>query len=131
VEAKRPLEVVRAWLAAIERADLAAADELLTDDVVQVEHPNALNPRGATSDRATLLRRMDQGRAVLRSQRYDLESVVVEADRVAAEIAWVGVLALPVLGKQPGDELHAKFACLFTVRDGRIARQVNFDCFLP
>ena len=47
------------------------------------------------------------------------------------KLHWLGELAVPVLGKQPGEKLEALFAVLLQFKDGQVFRQENFDCFLP
>jgi ketosteroid isomerase-like protein len=34
-------------------------------------------------------------------------------------------------GLKQGEEMRARFAQFYTLRDGRIARQETFDCFEP
>lgn len=51
-----PLDTVRKLLAAIEADDEAALSALLSDALVQTEHPNLLVPKGAVRDRSDVLR---------------------------------------------------------------------------
>jgi ketosteroid isomerase-like protein len=125
-------EPVRRYLDAIEAG--ATGDALaafFTPDVEQVEFPNRLMPTGARRDLAAILEGAVRGQAVLRSQRYELHRVVEAGDHVAAEATWTGVLAVPVGQTPAGGEMRARFAMFFEFRDGRIARQHNYDCFDP
>lgn len=126
------LEIVRDYL-----NDLASGTTgerlaaYFTADAVQIEYPNRLNPRGGRSDLATLLRRAEQGRNVLRRQSYEITSAVVQNDRVAVEAVWTGILAIELGELKPGAELKAHFAMFFEFQDGKIRSQRNYDCFEP
>ena|SRR5689334_980073 len=110
------------------RAELA---EFFTEDALQIELPNKLNPTGGRSDLPTLLTRFEQGKTVLTSQRYDVVSVITEGERLAVEAMWEGVLAIPLGSLKAGDRMRAHFAMFFQFRDGQIAIQRNYDCFEP
>lgn len=121
---------VRRYLAALERGEAGdALARFFTDDAIQVEFPNRLNPNGQQSDLATILARSLQGKHVLTSQRYEIVSEVAQGSRVAVEARWSGTLAIMLGSLAPGSELKASFAMFFELRDGRIARQHNYDCF--
>ena len=47
------------------------------------------------------------------------------------EVLWAGTLAIPVGSLAAGDEMRAHFAVFIELRDGRIYRQRNYDCFEP
>jgi len=124
------LALIRAYLSALEAG--AVDDELarfFCSDVVQVEHPNKLNPGGGRSDLRTILARAKQGKALLKSQSYDVCSHIAEGSRVAVEALWTGVLAVPFGALAAGDRMRAHFAMFFEIVDGRIAFQRNYDCF--
>jgi ketosteroid isomerase-like protein len=123
-------DVVGRYLDAIERGDRPALEALLAPEMRFVERPNRLSPAGSDRDRDAILASFERGRGILRAQRYERVSVLVDGDQVAVELRWVGVLAVPVLGKAPGDELVAWVGAFFTVRGGQLVRQVNHDCFV-
>ena len=122
----------REYLAAIGRGDAGESlRRFFTPDFEQVEFPNALNPKGQRSDLASALERSERGKKVLTSQRFEVLSAVASGDRVALETEWTGVLAIPVASLPAGGEMRANFAMFLEFRDGRIARQRNYDCFQP
>ncbi len=126
------LDVVRAYLAAVER--MATGDDLArfyTPDAEQVELPNRLNPKGGTSDLATLLARAASVPSLLRRQRYALVSSMAVGARVVIEAVWTGELAIPFGTVAAGTEMTAHFAMFFELEGGRIRRQRNYDCFEP
>jgi ketosteroid isomerase-like protein len=123
------LDVIRRYLKAIE--DDSGAADFFTEDVVQIEHPNRFVPEGATRGLAELEQAAERGRKVLRRQRYEEKSALASGDRVALEVLWIGTLAVPVGSIPAGGEMRAHFGVFFELRDGRICRQVNYDCFEP
>jgi ketosteroid isomerase-like protein len=120
-------ETIRAYLAAIE----AAADiaPFFTPDAEQREFPNRLNAKGQQRDFRGLLEGAEKGKAFLVSQHYDIHAIVESGDRVAVEATWTGRMTFP-MGKTPaGEPITAHFAMFFEMRDGKIWRQRNYDCF--
>ena len=126
------LETARRYLDAVGRG--VAFDELatfFTFDVVQEEFPNRITPNGARRDLAAIREAADRGRAAMRGQRYDVLSAVANGATVALEVKWTGTLAVPFGTLRPGDEMTARLAMFLEFRDGKIARQRNYDCFDP
>lgn len=126
------LALLRSYLAALEAG--AIGDDLarfFTADAEQVELPNRLNPKGGRSDLATMLARAEQGRALLRAQRYVVHRAVARGSVVAMEAEWTGILAVPLGSLAAGSEMRAHFAMFFDIVDGRIRAQRNYDCFEP
>lgn len=52
-------------------------------------------------------------------------------DTVALEVDWSARLRLAIASLAAGDEMRAAFAVFIPLRDGRIAKQHNYDCFEP
>ena len=126
------VEIVRRYLASLER-DAPDADpgEFFAPDVVQIEWPNRLAPDGARRDLAGLREGRVRGRSVIRNQRFEIENVVAVGDEVALEVRWSGELLLPFGLLKAGDRMRAHFAVFIELRDGKIIRQRNYDCFDP
>jgi ketosteroid isomerase-like protein len=125
-------DIAREYLAALERGESGESlRRFLTPDFVQEEFPNALNPKGQRSDLASALERSEHGKMLLQSQRYDVHSAIASGDSVALEVGWSCVLAISVASLPAGSEMRAHFAVFFDFRDGKIARQRNYDCFDP
>jgi ketosteroid isomerase-like protein len=117
-------EAVISYLAAVEAMDVAAVDGLLHPDIRVIEHPNKLNPAGKQYDRAELRTAGERGRTLMARQRYEVRSLFVDGDRAAAQIAWTGVL-------HNGSEMRAHICSVIELRDGKIWRQEQYDCFEP
>lgn len=123
------LERARAYLSAIEaRADL---EPFFCPDVVQREFPNLLVRDGAVRDLATLLDGQEKGKRVLRSEKYEIVTSLEDGERLALEVVWTATLAVPLGSIPVGGTMKAHFGVFLTYRDGRIARQHNYDCFDP
>ena len=126
------LDAAFAYLRALEQG--ATGDALaafFTADVIQEEFPNRLTPNGARRDLAALLEGALRGQAVTTSQRYEVLGTMVQGDRVALEIQWRAIMAIPIGTLPAGAEMAARFAVFLKYRDGKITRQRNYDCFDP
>ena len=124
-------DLVRAYLAAVERFDVDAVGALLDPAMEQREMPNLLYATGQTRNRAKMLEDLPKGLRVLRSQRYEIGSLTAGGDRVVVEARWEGVLAVPLGRLQAGDSMVAHIAMVFECRGGRIVGQRNYDCYEP
>ena len=132
------LETARRYLAAIEAstagdrgAASGGAEGFFAPDVVQEEFPNRVVPNGARRDLTALHEAAERGRKVLRGQRYEVRAAYAVGDTVILETLWVGTLAVPLGTIPAGGEMRAHFAVVLELRDGRIVRQRNYDCFEP
>ena len=124
------LALAREYVAALERGEAGESmKRFFTPDFQQIEYPNRLNAKGQQSDLASVVERSERGSKMMKSQRYEIENAVADGDSVAMEVRWTGVLATPVPGLPA--EMRANFAFFLDFRDGKIARQRNYDCFDP
>jgi ketosteroid isomerase-like protein len=126
------IALAKRYLSAVEAgATGEALAAFYCSDVVQQEFPNRLTPGGATRDLAALLDGAAKGRKVMRAQRYEILNAVESGATVALEIQWTGTLAVPLGTIPAGGDMRARFAVFLEFRDGKIARQRNYDCFEP
>jgi ketosteroid isomerase-like protein len=124
-------EIVRTYIAAVERFDEEAAFALLHVEMTFHELPNRIRPKGGVDDLAAMrtgFRRAAEGR-VLSGQRYVIGEVIEAGDRVVVEARWEGDLVIPIGRLQPGEMLVAHLCMVFRLRDGRIVEQRNYDCY--
>jgi ketosteroid isomerase-like protein len=122
-------DIVRAYLKAIEsRGDSLA---FFAEDAVQEEFPNALIPSGARRTMTELREANARGRNVMTSETYEIVNLIEDGDRVACEVLWRGVLAVPLRSLKPGDAMKARFGVFFEFKGDKIRRQHNYDCFEP
>lgn len=126
------LDAAKNYLAAIERGAVGEAlAAFFTPDVLQQEFPNRLMPNGATRTLQQILESADRGQAILSGQRYEILNSMTSDHTVLLEVQWTGRMAVAVAGLPPGGHMRARFAVVLEYRDGKIARQRNYDCFDP
>jgi ketosteroid isomerase-like protein len=128
-----PADIIERYLSLIAdpSVDVERIAELLDDDMRFVERPNLVNPRGSTRDVAQLLTSVAQGRQLLEAQHFEIVDHVVAGDTVATRVIWTGTPAVDAPPFRAGSCIRADSFMHFTLRDGRIAHQENYDCFHP
>jgi len=123
------LETVRQYLATIEMN--GEPSMFFAPDVQQVEFPNQLVKEGAVRDLTQLREAGERGRKVIRAQRYAVRRAYADGDTVILEVLWTGTLATPVGNLAAGEDMRAHFCVVIELRQGKIQRQRNYDCFEP
>ena len=125
-----PATLVRSLLAALEAGTTGAAlAAFFTEDAEQHELPNKLTPAGARRDLAAMLAGAERGKAIMARQRYDVQAVLVDGARVAAEVDWQATTAV-ALGPLPaGHTFRARLAMFFELEGDRVRRIRNYDCY--
>jgi uncharacterized protein YceH (UPF0502 family) len=122
----------KAYLKAIEDdASFEVLSGFFDEDIVQHEFPNQVVKAGAVRSMNELREASERGRAVVAWQRYDVRNVIESGDWVALEVTWTAAFKIPVGALPAGGEMKANFGVFLQFRDGRIARQHNYDCFDP
>ena len=122
-------EIVTAYIRAIEAHDVDGAARYMHPDVQNLEHPNKLSPTGRRYDLAGMRAAGERGKAVMASERYELRHMIVEGDRAAVQIAWSGTLAVAVGALPAGHVMRAQICSIIELRDGKVWRQEQYDCF--
>jgi ketosteroid isomerase-like protein len=126
------VEVVLGYLKAIEQGgSQEALSQFLATDVEARIYPNRLNPKGETGNLKEMLAASERGRKVVSAQRYEVRRIVADGDQVALEIDWIGTLRVAMGTIPEGGTMRASFGAFFTLREGRIVSQHNYDCFEP
>ena len=126
------LETARRYLEALETgARDSALAEFFTKDVIQEEFPNRLSPIGCHRNLNAILDAARKGRQVIRAQKFEILNSIADGDRVALEVFWSGILAVPVDTLPADAQIRAHFSMWLEFKDGKIARQHNYDCFDP
>ncbi len=121
--------LVRAYLRAVEQFDVEAMSQCLDPEIVVIELPNRVNPRGSRRDLPALRAGLPKGRQILREQHYLIEDVLEAGDRLVLQGRWEGVLAIPLGRLVAGDTLTADICMHFRCRQGRIVEQRTYDCY--
>jgi ketosteroid isomerase-like protein len=125
------LDIVRRYFDALEAGRVDDAMTAFAPEVVQIELPNALKPKGDRRDLHQLRADAERGAQLLRWQRYAMKSALAEGDKLALEVDWEGELAVPLGSLAAGDKMRVQSAMFFEFAGDLIVRQTNYDCFLP
>jgi hypothetical protein len=72
----------------------------------------------------------ERGRAVMSSQHFEIRQMIVEGDRAAVQMEWSGTLAVPFGDLPVGHVMRAQICSIIELRDGKVWRQEQYDCFL-
>lgn len=123
------LKYARAYLDAIEHGE--STRRFFTDDAMQEEYPNLLNPKGERCDVAEMEARGEQGKAIARWQRYDILHAFECGNTVILEVNWSATFHVAIGSLAPGDVMRARFAVFLQFDGDKIRRQRNYDCFDP
>lgn len=95
-------------------------------------HPNITAPKGTRSGLEEMQTGLKAGQALMAWQKYEIHGQDgIGGDRVITRTTWTGELAVPLGDWPAGSRLRAEIAMFFELRDGRIYRQENFDCYWP
>lgn len=126
-------QVVRRYYALLNQLepDLAALDALLGSTLRQIEHPNALAPRGLSRGRDQLLADQQGGEEILADQSFEILGVLVSGSRAAVRGVWSGTLRDAAGPLPAGTRLVAQVAAFLKVRDGRVVEHEIFECYEP
>ena len=121
---------VKDYLSTVERGETGEAlAGFLASDVVQEEFPNRVFPAGARRGLREILDAALRGQRGMAAQRYELLHAVVSKDEVVLEVQWIGKLAVPLGTLAAGAEMRARLGVFLEFRDGKIAKQRNYDCY--
>ena len=123
------VKAARRLLAAIETGDEATLRGIYAQDAVQVEHPNRLKPNGDRREVDKMMADLKRGKALLRSEHYDVLEAVASGDLVALQVKWTGVVNLPIGSLQPGDSMLCESGIFLKFQGDRVVEQHNYDCF--
>jgi ketosteroid isomerase-like protein len=123
-------EIVTAYIQAIESMQPDAVEPFLHPEMENLEHPNKVTPAGKRYDIAALRAAGERGRAVMASQRYEIRQMIVEGDRAAVQMLWSGTLKVAAGPLPAGHVMRAEICSIIELRDGKVWRQEQYDCFL-
>lgn len=120
---QRNLDLVLAYVAAVDAFDADAVARHLAPDAVQREFPNVMTPATRERDREAVVAATREAQFFLQSQRSEVVRAVASGDIVAVESVWTGVLKVELGPLQIGDSLRTYTASFFVVRGGAIVEQ--------
>ncbi len=123
------IKVIEQYFKSIESKDLESLLKCYDPNATQIELPNLLKKDGDKRTVADLKRDFAKGAQILRSETYEILSIVEHKDRVAVEVLWCGTLAIPIKSLRAGDQMKAHSAIFFDFKNNLIVNQKNYDCF--
>jgi ketosteroid isomerase-like protein len=97
--------------------------------VVQIERPNKLYKEGQVRSGDQMMKDLPRARQILQRQSYPIDTIFASGDQVVVETRWEGIVNIPLGRLRPGEAMVAHICMVFTLRGGRIVRQVNYDCY--
>lgn len=128
-----PLDCVLELLRVIEAGGgPAEIAPLLAEDYVLSEAPHLLAPAGAVRNRDEALAGAAAAHDVVSGQRFLVRRTTCEGTRVVVEADWTATLLMDLPHWDTGEDIRARIATVFEVRDGKIVSQDSYDCyFMP
>jgi hypothetical protein len=105
--------------------------QLIHPDVAFVEYPNLINKKGQVRNLAQARAGMEMGRKLLAWQKYEVTDTVEGFQSLFVEAKWSGQVAADIGHLKKDQILSAATAMRFDFKEGKIFRQVNYDCYEP
>ena len=124
-------DIVLAYLRAVESHDLDEVARWQHPEIEVIEHPNRITPAGKRYDLAALREAGERGKALLSSERYDVRSMIIDGPRAAVQSEWSGTLGIAAGPLPAGHVMRAQICSIIELRDGKVWRQEQYDCFQP
>jgi len=100
-------------------------------EIEQCEYPNATTKNIAVRKLDDLKAGSERGLKLMSKEAYEIRNLFSSGNVVILEAVWKGTLAVPVGNIPTGGVMTAYFAQFFELKDGKIYRQRNYDCFEP
>ena len=125
-------KIVTDFLKMVEtRRSSAELEKFYHPEIEQHEYPNAIVKN-------TMIRKLDdlkagseRGLKLMSKEEYEIRNLFSSGNVVILEAVWKGTLAVPVGNIPTAGVMTAYFAQFFELKDGKIYRQRNYDCFEP
>ncbi|ACY14184.1 nuclear transport factor 2 family protein [Haliangium ochraceum] len=124
-------DIVTSYFRAVESHDFDQVARWLHPEMVLIEHPNRVSPKGNRYEQDGMRAASERGAALLAKESYDIRSMIIEGERAAVLSEWSGTLAIDAGPMPAGHVLRAQICSIFELRDGKIWRQEQYDCFMP
>ena len=105
--------------------------KLMHEDVEFLELPNMLNKTGQVRNLETSLEGVKKAKMILAEQNFEITGFLEDADQIAAEKIWTGVMSMDIGNLKKGQELKAFICAVVEFKDGRIYRHRTYDCYEP
>ena len=125
-------QLVLDFVEMLQRARSAAdLERFYHPETEQTEYPNAVTKNTAFRSLDDLKMASERGKSLMQKEELEVRNLYSYGDTVILEAIWTGTLAIPVGNIPAGGQIKAYFAQFFEIREGKIFRQRNYDCFEP
>ncbi len=106
--------------------------QFLSPDVTWQEMPNQMfAPEGRIYGFEDMLKDFQMAQQYTNPQKYTIENILVEGDRVALQANWQGHIAQAMGPFAAGDQLTCQVAIFLKFQDGKVLRQVEYPSYPP
>lgn len=109
--------------------DIERISEYISESIIQTEYPNQLNKKGQVSDYSDTLRRLKAAKGIIYDQKYNVRNYMETEDQAVVESLWEGKIVADMGPFKKDQLLTANFCMFFTIENGKIVAQRNYDCF--
>ena len=114
-----------------ERKSEDTFEKFYHEDAEQIEYPNLVTKNIARRSLKDLKIGSERGRKIMSKEIYEIKNLYSLDNIVILEAVWKGTLSIPIGKLKIVEEMIAYFAQFFEIKDGKIFRQRNYDCFEP
>lgn len=104
-------------------------DNFYHPEVEQIEYPNSLTKNITVRNLQQLKEAAERGKKLLIKEEYEVKNLISFENTILLECTWKGTMAIPLGNIPAGGQMIAHFAQIFEIKDGKIFRQRNYDCF--
>ena len=123
-------KLVRSFLHMLEtRTSTDELDNFYHPEVEQIEYPNSLTKNITVRNLQQLKEAAERGKKLLIKEEYEIKNFISFENTILLECTWKGTLAIPLGAIPVGGQMIAHFAQIFEIKDWKIFRQRNYDCF--
>ena len=99
------------------------------EEIEQIEYPNAILKEKASRNLSEIMAASERWQKVITKEAYEVLEMYSIRDTVIIEALWQGTLAIPIGKLKAGDKMKANFAQFYQIKEGKIYKQKNYDCF--
>ena len=118
--------IIQSYLDAYNRKDVAALVECVADTVMFENISNSgqslkITGRSAFADLA------GQAATMFTARHQTVRTAIVDGDRVALEVDWIGTPAIDLGPMKAGEQVSMRGASFITIADGKLVRIVDIS----
>lgn len=127
-------EIVIKYIKLVENLSTSFSEfyNLLHPDIIITEFPNLITKHVNNRNIEDIQAGLKSARKLLKSQKYDIQNIMESGNNyVIVEAVWKGEIMVDAGHIKKNQVLTANICLVFEIKDGRIYRQRNYDCYEP